>query len=104
MQNKRARKLKEDSVFVIEMSDEPLTTEKREKLKAKIEAKWTDRYSKQFNKDVLTWNERDSTQVTDSEDYQRHVLDTSKLPESLSTLVSQLLEQLEKGNLDAALG
>ena len=32
------------------------------------------------------------------------MLDTSKLPESLSFLISQLLEQLEKGNLDAALG
>ena len=52
---------------------------------------------------MLTWKERDSTQVTESEEYQRHVLDTSKLPENLSTLISQLLEQLEKGNLDAAL-
>ena len=31
------------------------------------------------------------------------MLDTSKLPESLSVLISQLFEQLEKGNLDAAL-
>ena len=44
MQNKRAHKLKEDTVIIVEMSDEPLPTEKRNKLKAKIEAKWTERY------------------------------------------------------------
>ena len=44
MQNKRTQKLKEDAVIIVEMSDEPLPAEKRNKLKAKIEAKWTERY------------------------------------------------------------
>ena len=97
--NQRARELKQDNAFFVEMSDAPLDAEKVKKLKAKLEAKFTKRYE-ESGKDVITRKRLESTQATDAEEYQRPELDTSKLPDDLATLISQLLEQLEQGSLD----